>query len=129
MLTIIQIIGCEQLHTIKQNKIWCKSKIFMVIVYGSSYHADLQTESEYIATVEWESIDRAYLVCILQTPSCLLTWCFLTEAYSEPTQISKTELFVKIFNGLKPWSIFTKSSILDISVGSECTSVWEALRQ
>ena len=45
----------------------------MVMVYGSSYHADLQTEREYIATVEWESIDRAYLFCILTTPSCLLT--------------------------------------------------------
>lgn len=64
----------------------------MVMVYGSSYHADLQTEREYIATVEWESIDRAYLVCILTTPSCLLTRCFLTEAYSEATQISKMEL-------------------------------------
>ena len=33
------------------------------------------------------------------------------EAYSEPSQTSKMELFVKIDNKLKPLTIFSKSSI------------------
>ena len=33
-----------------------------------------------------------------------------TEAYSEPSQISKMELFAKIFNDFKPLTISKKAS-------------------
>ena len=36
------------------------------------------------------------------------------ERYSEPSKTSKMELFTKKLNGLKPLSISTKSSILDV---------------
>ena len=35
-----------------------------------------------------------------------------TEVYLEPSQISQMRIFVKIVNGLMPFTIFTKSSIL-----------------
>ena len=35
-------------------------------------------------------------------------------AFLEPSQISKMELFVKIVNGIKLLTIFTKVSILDV---------------
>ena len=38
--------------------------------------------------------------------------CF--EAYSEPCQTSKIELFAKIVNGFQPLTIFAKSSVLDV---------------
>ena len=38
------------------------------------------------------------------------------EGYSEPRQISKKELFTQIVNGLKPLTIFAKSSITDVSL-------------
>ena len=38
------------------------------------------------------------------------------------------KLFVKIFNGLKPFTIFDKNFILDVSEGSEYASEWD-LRQ
>ena len=38
------------------------------------------------------------------------------EGYSEPCQISKKELFTQIVNGLKPLTIFAKSSITDVSL-------------
>ena len=41
------------------------------------------------------------------------------EAYSEPSGTSKMEFFAKIVNGWKPLTIFAKSSILDIRLGSE----------
>ena len=45
---------------------------------------------------------------------------FLKEVlYSEPCQTSKMELFLKIINGRKPLTIFAKSSILDVWLGSE----------
>ena len=37
-----------------------------------------------------------------------------TQAHSEPTQTSRMELFAKIFNGLKPLTIFGKRSTLDV---------------
>ena len=36
------------------------------------------------------------------------------EGYSEPCQTSKKELFTQIVNGLKPLTIFVKSSISDV---------------
>ena len=36
------------------------------------------------------------------------------EAYSEPSQISKMELFTIIINGFKLLTIFAKSLILDV---------------
>ena len=37
--------------------------------------------------------------------------------HSEPSQTSKMELFAKIVNGLKPLTVFVKSSILDVWIG------------
>ena len=44
---------------------------------------------------------------------------FPKEEYWEPSQTSKMKLFVQIVNGLQPLTIFAKSSILDIWVGTE----------
>ena len=44
----------------------------------------------------------------------------ITDAYSEPCQSSKMELFAKIVNGLTV-NYFAKSSILDVWQGSENT--------
>ena len=44
------------------------------------------------------------------------------EAYSEPCQTSKMELFVKMINGWKPLTIFAKSSISDYCQCSEYAS-------
>ena len=41
------------------------------------------------------------------------------EGYSEPCRTSKIELFTKILISLKPWTIFAKSSILDLWQGYE----------
>ena len=41
------------------------------------------------------------------------------EAYSQPSPTSKTELYTKTVNPLKPWKIFAKNSILDFCWGSE----------
>ena len=49
----------------------------------------------------------------------MLTKANPAEAYSEPSRTSTMELFMKIVNGLNPWTIFPKSSILDIWRGSE----------
>ena len=49
------------------------------------------------------------------------TW--LTGAYSEPCQTSNTEVFAEIGNGFQLLTIFSKSSILDVSQGSEYTCV------
>ena len=47
----------------------------------------------------------------------------------EPGETSKMELFVKIVNNIKLLTIFTKSSILDIWMGSKYTSVfWKYLK-
>ena len=42
-----------------------------------------------------------------------------TEVYLVPIQISKMKLFVKIDNSLMPLTILTKSSILDVWLGSK----------
>ena len=42
-----------------------------------------------------------------------------TEAYSEPSQTSEMELFAEIDNSIRPLTIFAKSSILNIWLGSE----------
>ena len=46
----------------------------------------------------------------------------MSEAYSKPCRISKTELFAKIVNGFQQLIIFAKCFILDIQIGSEYTS-------
>ena len=43
----------------------------------------------------------------------------LMKVYSEPSQISETELFVEIINGEKPLTTSAQSSILDVWLGSE----------
>ena len=45
------------------------------------------------------------------------------KAYLEPSQTSKIELFVEMVNGFEPLTIFVKSSILDVCLGSQCVSV------
>ena len=37
----------------------------------------------------------------------------VAEAYSEPSQMSRTEVFARIVNEFQPLIIFTESSILD----------------
>ena len=41
------------------------------------------------------------------------------ETYSQPSQTSKMEVFIKIVNGFQPFTVFIKSSILDIWLGYE----------
>ena len=48
-----------------------------------------------------------------------------SDVYSEPSQRSKMEPFVKINNGFQPLTILTKSSILDVSL--DCKSVYFSL--
>ena len=43
----------------------------------------------------------------------------LSEAYSEPYEISKMKLSTKMVKGFQPLIIFTKRSILDVWQGSE----------
>ena len=46
--------------------------------------------------------------------------------YSEPSQTSKMERFVKTVKDLQPLSIFTKYSIVDVWLGSEYTPVLQS---
>ena len=48
----------------------------------------------------------------------MILWNF-TEEHSKPNQTSKMEHFAKIAKGWKPLTIFTTSSILDVSLCSE----------
>ena len=48
---------------------------------------------------------------------------FHSEAYSEPTITSKVVLFIKKVSRFQSLTIFTKSSILEAWLDSECTSV------
>ena len=43
----------------------------------------------------------------------------ITEAYSEPCQISKMELFTKVVNSFHPLTIFAKRCVLDVRQGGE----------
>ena len=60
-----------------------------------------------------------------------LTETFI-EAFSgifRTSQTSKMELFVKIFNSIKPLTIFAKGSILNVWLSSKYTSVfWKYLK-
>ena len=48
-----------------------------------------------------------------------MNWLFLeAETYSEPSQITKIERFVKIVDGSEPLTIFAKRSILEVWQGS-----------
>ena len=49
-----------------------------------------------------------------------------TEAYLEPCQTSKEELFAKVVNCFQPWTIFAKNSILDVWC---LTGFWIRFRQ
>ena len=58
---------------------------------------------------------------------CCSVWALLNaEAYLEPYETSKMELYVKIFNAKKPSSIFVKNTIEDVWVGSKYVSVINA---
>ena len=54
------------------------------------------------------------------------TWK-ISEAYLEPLQTSKTELFAKIVNGFKLLTVFAKSSILEVCSGSKYASGYNYL--
>ena len=58
----------------------------------------------------------------------LLSKLFYTDAYSEPSRTSKLELFAKIFNSFSPLTIFAKSFIADVRLGSEYTSDYRLVR-
>ena len=45
-----------------------------------------------------------------------------SEAFSEPSPISKLKLSAKVVNGFQPLTIFAKSSISDVWMGCECSS-------
>ena len=47
----------------------------------------------------------------------------MPEAYSELSRISKMDLFMKIIHGWEPFTIFAKTSILDVWLGSEYATV------
>ena len=47
------------------------------------------------------------------------TFLIISEAYSEPNQISKLNLFVKLVYGFKTLTSFVKSFVLDVILGSE----------
>ena len=47
----------------------------------------------------------------------------VTEAYSQPCKISQMARFSKIVNGFYALTILAKRSSLDVSMGSEYTSV------
>ena len=51
-----------------------------------------------------------------------------TETHSEPSQTFKMELFATTVNGWKPWAIFAKNSILDISLSFKYSSFRGALK-
>ena len=51
----------------------------------------------------------------------------IAEVYSEPSWTYKIELFAKMFNSWKSLTIFTKNSILDVRLGSECASLLQFL--
>ena len=40
----------------------------------------------------------------------------ISEEYSEPCQLSKIQLYAKIVNGSKPWTIFAKNPVLDVRI-------------
>ena len=69
--------------------------------------------------------DKSYLTDNFKTMKTLLNIrnIDVSEAHSEPYQISKTTLFAEIVNGWKPFTIFVKSSILDIWLVHEYTFV------
>ena len=52
-----------------------------------------------------------------------------SEAYLEPCQTSKMNLFGKIVDGFLPWSVFVKSSILDVWQGFEYTSIYSKCKK
>ena len=49
---------------------------------------------------------------------------YWSGAYSEPSQISRMELFLKITNDFQPLTIFAENSVLDDWRASECASVY-----
>ena len=67
---------------------------------------------------------RSILIFPLKILYCIYIVVLISEAYSEPYQISKMEFFAKIFNGLKLLTVFAKISILDIWQGFEYFFEW-----
>ena len=81
----------------------------------------------------FKGVGEGWVGRVLYTPpfSRQTTWKFKVnykkgrksaEAYAAPSQTSKMELFAEIVNGLQQLTDFTKSSILDVWLSSECAS-------
>ena len=60
--------------------------------------------------------------------SKILSKACCSEVYSKHSQISNMMLFMKIVNSWKPLTIFAKSSIVDVWLGSEYTSAVQIIR-
>ena len=85
--------------------------------YESCHNKFKGTQSPYILQYQWCIMLPQVNVCILY--SLLRQYC-IPEGLSEPSQISKIEVFMKIVNGKEPLNIFVKSSIaLGIWLGFE----------
>ena len=65
-----------------------------------------------------EALQKLFIEISLCNGSIL----YLSEAYSEPSWISKREFFAKIINSLQQLTIFEKSSFLDNRLGSDYAS-------
>ena len=67
---------------------------------------------------------RSVQKCINQTKNIIKCQMSIenSEAYLEPCQTSKTDIFAKIINGFQSLTIFAKSSITDIWQGYENVS-------
>ena len=69
--------------------------------------------------------DKSYLTNKFKTVKAVhdIRNIYMSEACSEPYQTSKTKLFAETVNSWKPLTILVKSSILDVWLGSEYTTV------
>ena len=70
----------------------------------------------------WFFLVEGYLLPLIFKLITSLTLEANLEAYSEPSQTSKLEVFAKIVNGFSFLTIFAKSSIVDIWKDSEFAS-------
>ena len=75
---------------------------------------DLCSSISFIKFIFFMFFFRSILIFPLKILYCIYIVVLISEAYSEPCQLSKMEFFAKIFNGLKLLTVFAKISILDI---------------
>ena len=70
-----------------------------------------QILENYTFNIKWWNYNRVFTE---NAKSFVSKYFQKTGVYLEPIQTSKMEPFVKIVNGIKPLTNFTKSSILDV---------------